>query len=394
MDALTPDRFLARLKGGRPQVDGIGARPEGRLLWMHVPPDRVPPPIGGVCARLKPELGALSVLVTGAPLPESGCGDALVAAVPETVRQMEAFLGHWRPDAALWVGTVESPLLLDATFAASIPTTLIDAEEPADILGRARRVQRLLYSRFVRIFACDAAAADSLRRIGPSVPPIEVTGPLTRLDPPLRASEGDREEFAVTIGSRPVWLAACPPQEELDIVLAAHVAAQRGSHRLLLLLVPTRETDAAALALRLRDDGWRLACRAEEALPDDTVEIYLAESDEELGLWYRLAPVTYIGGSLTSGARCAPMDAARLGSAVIAGAEGGSHVDALEAMDEVGALRRIADPPGLARAVTDLIAPDRAALLAHRAWDVVTYGAEVEERLATHLRTLIGRAVV
>jgi 3-deoxy-D-manno-octulosonic-acid transferase len=52
------------------------------------------------------------------------------------------------------------------------------------------------------------------------------------------------------------------------------------------------------------------------------------------------------------------------------------------ALLEAGASRQIHDARGLGRAVEDLLAPDRAAELAHRAWAVVSQGAEATDRVA------------
>lgn len=99
-------------------------------------------------------------------------------------------------------------------------------------------------------------------------------------------------------------------------------------------------------------------------------------------MWYRLAPVTYLGGTLSGGATRSPLEAAALGSAVVAGPEHGVEAGRLARLAEARALSPIRDAAGLAGAVGELLAPDRAALLAHNAWMVTSGGSEVTERIA------------
>ena len=50
-----------------------------------------------------------------------------------------------------------------------------------------------------------------------------------------------------------------------------------------------------------------------------------------------------------------------------------------------GAAREVRSPDELKEAVCELIAPDRAAVLAHNAWSVSSGGAEVTDRVAAIL---------
>ena len=58
-------------------------------------------------------------------------------------------------------------------------------------------------------------------------------------------------------------------------------------------------------------EGWTVAQRGLDQEPDTETEVYLPDSAAEYGVWYRLAPVCYMGGSLL-GEGCArsPMEAA------------------------------------------------------------------------------------
>ena len=104
-----------------------------------------------------------------------------------------------------------------------------------------------------------------------------------------------------------------------------------------------------------------------------------------MGLWYRLAPVCFMGGTLLPGPGAAPrhpFEPAALGSAIIHGPLTEAHSAEWTQLDGASAARMVADPAGLSRAVADLSAADQAAMLAGNAWAVSTGGAAVLRRIA------------
>ena len=125
-----------------------------------------------------------------------------------------------------------------------------------------------------------------------------------------------------------------------------------------------------------------VALRSRDEDPADDVQVLVADTDGEMGLWYRLAPLVYMGGTLSaSGTGRGPFEPAALGSAIVHGPHPGPHPEAYARLAEVFAARLVVDPETLATAVTELIAPDKAAYLAHNAWAASSGGAEVTERV-------------
>ena len=61
------------------------------------------------------------------------------------------------------------------------------------------------------------------------------------------------------------------------------------------------------------------ACARAATLPKPDIDIYIADTLGELGLIYRLAPIVFMGGSLASHGGQNPIEAIRLGAAVVHG---------------------------------------------------------------------------
>jgi 3-deoxy-D-manno-octulosonic-acid transferase len=98
-----------------------------------------------------------------------------------------------------------------------------------------------------------------------------------------------------------------------------------------------------------------------------------------LGLWYRVAPISLVGGSLQPIGGHNPFEPAALGSAILHGPYVTNFVDIYQRLSEAGAARLVTGPDTLSEAVHELMNPDKAASMAHAAWEVVSQGAEVTD---------------
>jgi 3-deoxy-D-manno-octulosonic-acid transferase len=129
-----------------------------------------------------------------------------------------------------------------------------------------------------------------------------------------------------------------------------------------------------------------MARRSKGEYPDQDTDVYLADSMGEMGLWYRLAPVSIVCGSLRDriGGHN-PFEPAALGSAILHGPYMFNFSDIYARLAEAKAAIEVTTAEDLARNVQELLAPDRAAELAKAAWEVSSRGAEVTERAVTTL---------
>ena len=249
---------------------------------------------------------------------------------------------------------------------------------------------RSALARFRAIMAVDEAAARAFRKGGAALSSVAVTGRMEEEGVVLPGVEAERAELARLLAARPVWFAAGVTEAEEEAVLHAHRKALQHSHRLLLILMPEDPARAAPLAERLEAEGWAIAQRAQDEEPEPEIEIFVADSPAEYGLWYRLAPVSFLGGSLLGkGPTRTPMEAAALGSAILHGPRTGVAGPVFARLGAARATRAVASANDLGDALGDLLAPDRAARLAQAAWAVASDGAEVTEIILTRIRAIM-----
>lgn len=369
------------------------ARPVGRLVWLHAPG---PDTLNGMVelARRLTEDDGVSVLLTSPTPPTLPVGVIWQVPPPDTPAQARAFIGHWHPNAALLSEGELRPILLHEALAHNIPLTMLNGRAPwLPRKGWWPGLMRGILGRFDHILTLDETAARTFRRAGATPGTVEVAGRMEEASAALSCTEAERNALARLMGTRPVWLATDLPEAEEAAVIQAHRAALRLAHRLLLILVPQDQARVAALTERMEtEENWTVARRAAEEDPTSEVEVYIADVTAEYGLWYRLAPVTYLGGSLSaSGCLRDPLEAAALGSAIIHGPRPGPYGGVFGRLGAARGARSVASGGDLAEALSDLLSPDRAARLAQAAWGVASEGVEVTERVLTLTRKMLDK---
>lgn len=308
-------------------------------------------------------------------------------ALPEPLGKanIRAFIADWKPVIVVWMRGNLDPAILREARAAGLRTFLVDATIAGlDLTTRnwMPGVLRTVLSRFDAVLTLDQTTADRLIRAGARADVVQVTGSMEDCAPPLPCDENQRQALSAAIMTRPVWLAAGADLDECVDLCTAHVMASRRAHRLLLIIVPRVASDGIEFAARMRAAGLHVALRSHDPAPTDPMQAYVVDTAEDLGLWYRISPITYLGGTL-HGAPCRDAyEAAALGSVVVYGARVTPYEKHAARLHAAGASCLIRSADDLGHCVEKLLAPDKAAQLAHAAWDVTSRGADVTNRIA------------
>jgi 3-deoxy-D-manno-octulosonic-acid transferase len=94
--------------------------------------------------------------------------------------------------------------------------------------------------------------------------------------------------------------------------------------------------------------GLASAMRSRGQLPARDTEVYIADTIGELGLIYRLAPIVFMGGSLVRHGGQNPIEAAKLGAAILHGPHVWNFADIYSALDAARGAEEVADATNLA----------------------------------------------
>jgi 3-deoxy-D-manno-octulosonic-acid transferase len=367
-------------------------RPRGSLIWLHAPRSEAARPLAELARRLVDEDG--HVILFSCPDPQPAQRGVLQINPPsDTVAAVRAFLDHFQPALALLADGEVRPALLAELAARRLPVVMLDARTP--YLAEQRSgwfpgVMRQSLNRIDSVIAVDDTAGRAFVRAGARSDRVYVRGRMEDGSRALRCNEAERAALLRQLGTRPVWLAASLPEAEEAAVIAAHREVLRLAHRMLLVIVPEDSARSDLLSRHIEEtEGWTVARRSADQEPDAETEVYIADNPSEFGLWYRLAPITFLGGSL-AGTGCLrdPMEPAALGSAILHGPRSGQWGATLARLSDARASRMIRTPAELGEGLGDLLSPDRAARLASGAWAVSTAGAEVTDHVVQMVREL------
>lgn len=350
-----------REKLGQPSLP----RPEGPLVWLHAVGLGEVLALRGLVASLARQAPAVEFLVTSTT---RGSAEVLAANLPPRTRHqflpldapdyLARFLDHWRPALSVWAEQDLWPGAVAATDARGIPLALVNARMNAESYARRRRwrgLYRDLLSRFRLITAQDEATAQHLRSLG--APGVRVTGSLKAAAPTLSADPsalaGARKAL---VGLRPVLLASSHPEDEFIVLSAFRALHPRPP----LILAPRDPARGAEVAARAAEHGLTATLRSAGQGP--TGDVWVADTFGEMGIWYRICPVTIMGGTFGPTEGHNPWEPAALGSAILHGPRTANFAADYIALHQAGAALSVS-ANNLAAALTE----DHAAMVARAA---------------------------
>jgi 3-deoxy-D-manno-octulosonic-acid transferase len=330
-----------------PERFGVASlpRPPGRLIWIHAASVGETMSVFSVIEALA---GAAHVLLTTGTVTSATLAAERLPAharhqfIPlDIAAWVNPFLDHWRPDAAVFVESEIWPTLLRLTDARGIPRLLINASMSASSTANWRKISRfadtLIFGfRWVHVqSAADAANFHSLGAAG-----ILEWGNLKYAAAPLPFDAAALTALHEQI-TGPVWLAASTHPGEETIILAAHAQLVTAFPDLVTIIAPRHPARGAAFALPRRSLDQ----------PPIPGQPYIADTLGELGLFYRIAPFTFIGGSLVEsigGHNIA--EAARLGIPIITGPHTAEIFEQIARLRGTASLAEVTDAAALAAA--------------------------------------------
>tara|TARA_R110002049_G_scaffold44333_5_gene130031 strand:+ start:82519 stop:83748 length:1230 start_codon:yes stop_codon:yes gene_type:complete len=388
---LAAYRALAR-RGEVSATPDLPARPKGELVWIHAADAGNMIAILDLASRLCATRHRLNLLITlpeateVADFPQCDSADLIACPVPsEHPTSVAAFLDHWKPDLCIWTWGALRPNLILETAARKCPLMMIDADT-GGFDGRRDRWMPDLTRRMLSLFEVALTRSDAaLRRlIQLGLPPSkgQATSPLLAGGQALGCADSDLADMSRILVGRPAWFATQVLTEEIPVVLSAHRQAMRLSHRLLLILHIQDPKDATLALEKAQARDFNALHWGGAQYPDDTTQVLIADDAADRGLFFRIAPVSFLGSSLVAGhGGCDPFEAAALGSAVLYGPKVRHFLPSYSRLATAGAARIVNDAAALGTAVSRLIAPDQAATMAHAGWDVISQGAELADRV-------------
>jgi 3-deoxy-D-manno-octulosonic-acid transferase len=187
-------------------------------------------------------------------------------------------------------------------------------------------------------------------------PLVAIAGNLKYDVPALPCDPLELAELKSRIGSRPVWVAASTHEGEEEIALDAHERLKARWPGIVTIIVPRhpeRGIQVGVLAA-LRGIPVKLRSRKEEIGKDGC--IYIADTIGELGLFYRVAGIVFVGRSLVRHGGQNPIEPAKLGNAILHGPNVSNFTDVYRELNQAAGAREVADAQELGDTLEELFA--------------------------------------
>lgn len=395
---LTPVLLKRRLKQGKEDPARIDERrgitrhlrPAGPLVWIHGAS------VGEVlaAAALIERLRALNIriLLTSGTVTSAGVvakrfpPDIIHQYVPyDSPRFVARFLDHWQPGLALFIESDLWPNLILAGAARRLPMVLINGRMSHRSFPRWRRFSGTIAALLGRFDICLAQSEVDAERFSALGSRNVITTGNLKLDVQAPPADDARLErlMSVTRG-RPVVVAASTHPGEEEILLNAHRALAVHFPSLLTVIVPRHPKRGEAIARMIAAAGAQIALRSLEELPTARTAIYVADTMGELGLFYRLAPIVFMGGSLVPHGGQNPIEAIKLNASIVHGPHVFNFTEVYDALDRAGGARRAGDGDTLTKQLGYLLndAAARKASVAAAAQVVNRLGGALDRTLA------------
>jgi 3-deoxy-D-manno-octulosonic-acid transferase len=344
-------------------------RPPGPLLWIHAASIGEAVSTLALIDRLAAERPALNMLVTTGTVTSARLlatrlptGHAWHQYVPvDRLVYVRRFLDHWKPDLALWVESELWPNLIVETRRRGIPLILLNGRMSQGSFRRWSRVPALIRPLLQGFDLCltqDAIQAERFARLG--APRALTVGDLKAAAAPLPVDQVGLEMLQRAVGARPRWLAASTHDGEEVLAAEAHALLKRRFPDLLTIIAPRHPGRGVEIAESLIRRGLAVARRAAGEPIGVATDIYLADTLGELGLFYRLAGVAFIGGSMGGYGGHNPLEAALLDCAILYGPDMANAAAMAEALRAAGGAEIVTDAASLADALARLLSDPQA----------------------------------
>ena len=342
-------------------------RPSGKLIWVHAAS------VGEAISMLhlidkllKKNINYHLMMTTGtvssadlieSRLPSRAFHQYIPLDRPQYVRR---FLDHWRPNIALWTESEFWPNIITGTREKNIPMVLVNGRISIKSFAgwqRAPGLIKTLLQCFTLCLGQSDTDVDRLSRLGALNP--QNFGNLKFSAPPLPDDTEALSALQSMIGNRPVFIAVSTHSGEEKIIATAHTSIKSKHPNLLTIIIPRHSARGPEILRAVMPVIANSALRSKDSLITESTDIYIADTMGELGVFYRLTDIVFMGKSLIPLGGQNPLEALSLNCAVLHGPHMTNFQSMSEQMIELGCSIKVNNSEELANVTSNLLVDEK-----------------------------------
>ncbi len=350
-------RFNERI--GRPVVK----RPEGKLVWLHGASIGESVSMLPLIQKILETYPDVHVMVTTGTVTSA---DIMNKRLPERAFHQyipidnpvfsNRFLKYWHPDIALWFESELWPAMLSSIKKKNIPLILINGRISNKSFKRWQQfdfISKELLACFTFCLGQSEEDAYRLRVLGAQN--AICLGNLKYAGLPLPIDEDKKEEMIKSIKGRPLWLASSTHDDEEVKLAKVHKRLLENIPNLFLIIAPRHPNRGAEIKEKATEMGLNVALRSANEKITAQTNVYIADTIGEMGLWYDIANLVFIGGSLIPHGGQNFMEPSRVRDAVIVGPHMHNFTDAMNRAKKADAIIQVNDTVELEEIMLQLL---------------------------------------
>lgn len=349
-------RFNERI--GRPSMK----RPEGKLVWLHGASVGESVSMLPLIQRILDTYPDAHVMVTTGTVTSA---DVMQKRLPDRAFHQfipidnpiftTRFVKHWQPDVALWFESELWPAVLSSIKRKNIPLILINGRISNKSFKRWLQfdfISKELLSCFSLCLGQSEEDAYRLHVLGAQN--TMCLGNLKYAGLPLPIDEDKRAEFVKQAGKRRMWLASATHDDEEVRIAKVHKRMKEKFPDLLTVIAPRHPQRGEDIQEKINNLGLKTALRSKNEKITPQTDIYIANTIGEMGIWYDVINIVFIGGSLIPHGGQNFMEPSRVRDAVIVGPHMHNFTDAMNRAKKADAVIQVTDTEELQEVVTQL----------------------------------------
>lgn len=338
-------------------------RPKGTLVWLHAASVGETNSVLLLIEKLQSDFPDIHILLTTGTVssaqliekrkPQKVIHQFVSVDTPDATNR---FLKKWRPDIGFWVESELWPNLVMNAKARGCLMFIINGRMSLDSFNSWQKYALMMMYQMLNCFELVFAQSeeDGQRFKSLGARDVRCVGNLKYDASPLSCNEQELFALQADIGTRPVWLAASTHQGEEDLLVKTHTTLAATYPDILTIIAPRHPVRGNDIAKLLSITG-RVALRSRRDKITPETKFYIADTLGEMGLFYRLCEVVFMGGSLVKHGGQNPLEPARLRCCVLTGGFTDNFADIYSEMTKQNICIKIGSATELAKEVDKLL---------------------------------------
>lgn len=344
------------------------ARPQGDLIWLHaVSVGELNSALILLDEILKADSKANILVTTTTITSASLLANKLNAYQGRVIHQflpfdsyfiVKKFLNYWQPKTMILLESEIWPNLISQSKKRGIKTVLVNARMSPKSFEKWQFAQKIgfhIFNQFDLIFS--QTALDQQRLTTLSQQEVLFLGNLKSQAANLECDQEKLQQLQQQIKNRKLWLAASTHKGEEEIIISAHKKLKEKFPDILTILVPRHPVRGDEIIALMPD--LTFSQRSQNQAITDKTELYFADSLGELGIFYRLCDIAFIGGSIADVGGHNPFEAIKLNCAVISGRNSFNFKEIYALLEEKMAYFLVQNESDLVNMVAELLTNDK-----------------------------------